>query len=139
MKKLVVILFAFGLASGASAQFHGGGHIAVAPRIVAPRVIIGGGYAPFSPYLGYGYGFGYNPYFGSPYGSSYRSSRPTKLDLQVEDIKNDYKERIWSAKHDSSLARKDRKAKVHELKHERDAAVIDAKRNYYKTRSDYRS
>ncbi len=138
MKKLLVILFALGFGFGASAQYHGGGHIAVAPRVIRPRVIIGG-YAPITPYLGYGFGSGYNPYFGYPYGPSYRSSRPTKLDLQIEDIKNDYKDRIWSAKHDDSLSRKDRKAKVHELKHERDDAIIDAKRNYYKTSLNYRS
>lgn len=138
MKKILIILFSLGVGFGASAQYHGriaGG----GAHYVRPQVIIGGGgYLPLSPYLGYG--FGYNPLFGSPYSQGYRyNNRPSKLDLQVEDIKNDYKDRIWSAKHDDSLSRKERRNKVHELKHERDNAVTDAKRNYYKTRSDYRS
>ena len=129
MKKLLIILFSVGLALGASAQRHiGGGGV----HVVRPRVAIIGGYAPFSPYYGYGYGFGYSPFYAFP--PSY-TSRPSKLDLQIEDIRNDYKDRIWSVKHDDSLSKQDRKAKVRELKHDREAAIIDAKRNYYKTPS----
>lgn len=137
MKKLVLMLITVGLVFSASAQIHAGAR----RPVIVPRVAIIGGYSPYSfyspyaPYLGYGYGFGYNPFYGNP--GMYHSSRPTKLDLQVEDINNDYKDRIWSVKHDKSLSRSERKAKVHELKHERDSAVIDAKRNYYKT--DYKS
>lgn len=138
MKRLMIIVFSLGLALGASAQYKGriaGG----GARIVRPHVIIGG-YAPVVPYLGLGYGYGYglNPFYGFP-PYSYRSSRPSKLDLRIEDIKLDYKDRIWSVKHDNSLSRKDRKEKVKELKHEKDDAVSNAKRNYYKTRSDYNS
>ncbi len=129
------MLFTVGIVFSASAQIHGGVRGPV--RVVVPRVTVIGGYAP---YLGLGYGYGYNPYFGyNPfYGPRmYHSARSTKLDLQIEDIKNDYKDRIWSAKHDKNLPRSERRAKVHELKHERDSAIIDAKRNYYKT--DYKS
>jgi len=63
----------------------------------------------------------------------YHSVRSIKLDLQIEDINNDYQDRIWSAKHAKDLSRSDRRTKVHELKHERDSAIIDAKRNDYKT------
>ncbi len=134
MKKLLLMLFTAGIVFSASAQIHG---IPRPVRVIAPRVTIVGGYAP---YLGLGLGYGYNPYFGynpfyGPY--LYRSSRPTKLDLQIEDIKNDYKERIWSAKHDENMSRKERRRQVHELKHERDTAIIDARRNYHK--SDYKS
>lgn len=128
MKKLMVIVVALGLALGASAQrfghgFGGGGHV-----VVVPRVSVGIGYSPFySPFGYYPYGYPYG------YGNVYaRSSRPTKLDLQVQDIKNDYKDKIWSAKHDDSLSRKERRNVVHQLKVERDQAVNDAKRNYYK-------
>lgn len=127
------MLFSVGIVFSASAQIHGGGRRPV--RVVVPRVTVIGGYAPYLGY-GYGYGLGYSPYFGyNPFYNPgmYRSGRATKLDLQVEDIKNDYKDRIWSARHDKELSRSDRRAKVHELKHERDSAVIDAKRNYYKT------
>jgi hypothetical protein len=128
MKKLMVIVVALGLAMGASAQrfghgFGGGSHVYIA----APRVGIGFGYSPFG-YYPYGY-----PY-GSPYGynNGYRSSRPSKLQVQLTDIKNDYSDRIWSAKHDTSLTRKERRKMVHQLKSERDQAINDAKRNYYK-------
>ena len=131
MKKLMVIVVALGLAMGASAQRFGhgyggrghGGHVYVAP----PRVSVGIGYSPFySPY--YYSPFGYDPYY---YGYS-RSYRPSKLDLQIADIKNDYQDKVWSAKHDTSLSGKERRKLVHQLRSERDQAVIDAKRNYYK-------
>lgn len=128
MKKLLIVLFlAVGLISGASAQrghvySHGGVY-------VRPRVIVGvGAYAPFYPY-GYGFGFGYPFYPYSAYGYGYR---PSKLDLQIEDIKNDYADKIWSVKEDQSLTRKERRQKVHELKKERDQEIIDTKKNYYK-------
>lgn len=67
----------------------------------------------------------------------YHPERSIKLELQIEDINNDYQDRIWSAKHTKDLSRGERRVKVHELKHDRDSAIIDAKRNYYKT--DYKS
>ena len=126
MKQILVITLAMVMALGASAQhrfYHGG--IGGGYRFAGPRVSIGIG-APLYPY------YGYSPYYGYPgtyYGNSYR---PSKLTLKIEDIKNDYDDRIWSAKHDTSLSRKERRELVHNLKRERDQAVIDAKRNYYK-------
>jgi len=131
MKKIVLMLLTVGLVFSASAQIHGGGRGSV--RIIAPRVTIIGGYAPFT---GYRYGYAYNPYFGyNPWCNSrmYHPERSIKLELQIEDINNDYQDRIWSAKHAKDLSRSDRRTKVHELKHERDSAIIDAKRNDYKT------
>jgi hypothetical protein len=127
MKKLFVIIISLGLALGASAQryFHGGGGY----HYAGPRVSVGiGAYAPFYPSYGY-----YSPFYGYPrtYGYGY-NNRPSKLTLKIEDIRNDYDDRIWSAKHDTSLSRKERKKMVHELKHERDQAINDAKKNYYK-------
>jgi hypothetical protein len=131
MKKLMVIVVALGLAFGASAQrfgghgYGGGGHVIIS----GPRVGIGIGYSPFYSPFGYypfGYPYGYNNY---GYG---RASRPSKLQVQLQDIKNDYKDRIWSAKHDTSLSRKEKRNVVHQLKTERDQALNDAKRNYYK-------
>ena len=128
MKKLMVIVVALGLAMGASAQRfghgYGGGHGYIAP----PRVSVGIGYG-YSPF--YYSPFGYSPYYG--YNNVYaRPYRPSKLELQIEDIKNDYADKIWSAKQDNSLSRKERRKVVHQLRAERDQAVIDAKRNYYK-------
>jgi hypothetical protein len=125
MKKFLIVLLAIGLALGASAQRggHGGGHYYGGGR---SRVIVSTGvYAPF----GYGY-YGYPLY---PYSYGY-PERPTRLELRVEDIRNDYRDRIWSARHDKSISRKERKATIHRLKHERDQAIIDVRRNYYKTR-----
>ena len=130
MKKLMVIVVALGLAMGASAQRFGhggfgGGHAYIAPRV---SVGVGFGYSPFyySPfgYNPYGYGYGYNGYG--------RSYRPSKLDVKIQDIKNDYEDKIYSAKHDNSLTRKERRQTVHQLRSERDQAINDLKRNYYK-------
>jgi hypothetical protein len=127
MKKLLIVLLAVALASGASAQrghgySHGGGY-------TRSHVIVGvGAYAPFYPYYGLGFGYPFYPY-GPTYGYGHR---PSKLDLQIEDIKNDYADKIWSVKEDKSLPRKQRREKVHELKRERDQEIIDTKRNYYK-------
>ncbi|GAC1451725.1 MAG: hypothetical protein NVSMB7_14360 [Chitinophagaceae bacterium] len=134
MKKLMVIVVALGLAMGASAQRFGhgggrefgGGHVYIAP----PRVAIGiGGYSPFYSPFGY-YPYAYPPY---EYNNEYNNyARPSKLQMQVEDIKSDYNDKIWSARHDDSITRKEKRKVIHQLKNERDKAIYDAKRNYYK-------
>jgi hypothetical protein len=137
MKKLVVIIAALGLAFGASAQVSKSGPVR-GPR-PAKKVVIVRSYPPFHPYFGFRGGFyGYSPFYGYPpfgYGfDNYRyQNRPTKLDLQVEDIKNDYQDRILSVRRDDDLSRKERRNKVRELKLERDRTINDAKKNYYKT------
>ncbi|MFT3934656.1 MAG: hypothetical protein QM726_13615 [Chitinophagaceae bacterium] len=127
MKRLLVIVVAVFLTMGASAQRFGhgfgGGRV-----YAAPRVSVGIGYSPFfySPYGYYPYGYGY------PGGAYARSYRPSKLQMKIEDIKADYKDKIYSAKHDTSLTGKERRQTVRQLKHERDQAIDDLKRNYYK-------
>lgn len=118
MKKLIIVLIALTMTVGAYAQ-HGAYHSHV--------VVVGGGFRPYyNPYYPYAYGIGYPyPYYG--YGH-----RPTKLDLKIEDIQNDYKQRIWAAKHDKSLSHKERRQQVHQLKNDRDQAISDAKHNYYR-------
>ncbi|MDP4263814.1 MAG: hypothetical protein Q8941_14900 [Bacteroidota bacterium] len=122
MKKLLIILAVSGLAISASAQrfSHGGGRYYGRSRVVISTGI----YAPYYPYGYYGY-----PFYAYPYGYM---ERPTRLELKIEDIRNDYQDKIWSARHDKSLSRKERKETVHRLKQERDQAIIDARRNYYK-------
>lgn len=126
MKKIMIALTMTLMATGAFAMgpghgyggFHGGGRT---------TIIYGGGfYSPFySPFAwGFGYGYPY-PYYAAPY-------RPTKLDMQVMDIKNDYADRISSVKMDKDLSGRERRQEVRKLKRERDQAVYDAKRNYYK-------
>ena len=123
MKRLLIILLSLGLVVSASAQHvHGGAYY-------RPRVIVGVG-AGFGPMF-YPYGF-YSPFY--PYGPYYNGyHRPSKLDMKIEDIRNDYKDRIWSVKHDKTITRKERRQKVREMKHERDQAIYDAKHNYYRS------
>jgi len=127
MKKLMVIVIALGLSIAASAQKvvvsshpHVGGHFYYRPY----TSVVVGTYAPF-----YYHPFWYG-YYGYPVYNYYY--RPTKLDFEIADIKNDYAEKIWSARHDKTLSGKERRREVRELKHERDQAIIDAERNYYK-------
>jgi len=124
MKRLLVIsVLSLAVVFGAFAQrfIHGGG----VTYYSAPRVVVGGGwgfYAPLYPYWAYPY---------PPYGYGYY--RPmSKLDMQVQDIRHDYSEKIASVKQDKSLTGKQRRQQVRALKHERDNAIDDAKRNYYK-------
>lgn len=112
-----------GLTLSASAQKV----VHVAPHYVRPRVAVGVGFG-YPYYSPWGW---YSPYYAYPPAFGY-SHRPTKLDLQITDIQNDYKDRIWSARNDKSLSRYDRREKVHELKTDRDAAINQAKKDYYK-------
>ena len=130
MKKLMVIVIALGLSITVSAQkiavgIHGrfGGGFYYRPH----TTFVVGTYIPlyYHPFV-----YGYYPYYAYP---AYRYYyRPTKLDLEIADIKNDYEEKIWSARHDKTLFSKERRKEVRELKHDRDQAIIDAQRNYYK-------
>ena len=123
MKKILIVMISLALAGSVSAQHfsHGGGVYYRAP------VVVTGGFYPY-----YGLGFGFNPFYPYyPYGG-YGYSRPSKMDMKIQDIKNDYQDKIWSAKHDTSLTGKERRQKVHELRRERDDAINDLKKNYYK-------
>jgi len=139
-KSMLVVLLSMGLALGASAQrsvhysgggsihgaggYHGGGVV-----YAYPRTYIG---------LGLGFGYGYYPYglygpWGYPYPPYYYGygAMPSRLALQIEDIKNDYNAQIKDVRHDKSLTRKERRAKIDELKHDRDEAVIQARKDYF--------
>lgn len=124
MKKLLAILIVCGVSYTASAQHGRGSH-----GRVRSHVSIGIG----SP--GY-YGNSYNSYnrFYSPFNNnSYRNyNRPSRLDLAVQDIENEYRDRIWSVKRDRSLSRQQRKTMVKNMRYERDKAIRDARRGYYK-------
>lgn len=133
MRKLFIALVFLGLAVSGSAQKS------VRPPIHSrPPVII----RHHPPFYGYGYGlgygrsfYGYSPFgFGFDYGYRYQH-RPTRLDLEIEDIKNDYQDRIWSVRHDDDLSRKEKRKKIQELKYNRDKVIIDLKKNYYKSDS----
>lgn len=91
MKKVLVILFSTVVALNASAQ----------KVVLRPAPI----YRPHSVYvrpyvrLGYGYNYGYNPWFygGLAYGYPYYNhpyyNYPSRLDRKIMDIENDYSDR----------------------------------------------
>jgi hypothetical protein len=122
----LILICALGLTFHASAQKV----IRAVPRYrthVAVGVGVGGyGYGPWAPYW-------YNPWYAYPPGYYY-NTRPSKLDLEIQDIQTEYKDRIWAARHDESLSRKERRKEVHDLKIERDKAILQAKKDYYKRR-----
>lgn len=123
MKKLLIILIVTALSFGASAQ-----HRPVVHRVHPRSHVVVGISAPVYPYYYRGY---YDPFYSPFYRYGYYP-RETKLDLKIKDIRNDYQDKIWSARHDKTLSKAERKATIHSLKHERDQALNDAKRNYYK-------
>lgn len=125
MKAITMMLMALGLATGVLAQkvVRGGGHVVRVKPVVVATV---------APY--YGWGMAYHPYWGYPYYNRFNMhARPTKLDLQIADIKNDCKQRISAARSDKSLSKSERKKIIRDLKYERDKEIIEAKRRYYKT------
>ncbi len=148
IKKLIILFFAAGLTVVATAQpkigsaFKGGFRVGVGAPIVhgpvvRPRVTV---IAPVNPWFGFGYGVGYySPYryspFYNPYDPFYRNRprqvQPTELDLKIEEIENDYDYQIDVVKHDKTIPKDDRKARERELKHQKEQAIIDAKKNYY--------
>ena len=105
------------ISASAQHRYTGGHYYRPGTRVVVSY----GAYYPYDPF--------YSPYW------SYRPYyyRPSRLALQIEDIQSDYKDRIWSAKHDDRLSKRERKIKVHQLKSQREQAIRDAERNYYRS------
>ena len=129
MKGILAILVLLSICAGASAQKYGGGFYRgySAPRVVVvPRVSYGIGLG----YGGYPY-YGYSPY-GYPYGyrSSYGYRTSSKLDLQVQSIKLDYKKQIKDTRHDKTLTHTERRSDIRKLKNEREQAIITAQENF---------
>jgi hypothetical protein len=126
MKKLLIILIVSAVSLGASAQHgytrHGGGGYR------RSHVVVSVG-APIYPYYGYGY---YDPFY-SPFNRYGYAPRETRLERKISDIRNDYRDKIWSARHDKSLRGSEKRETIHRLKQERDQAINDTKRNYYKS------
>jgi hypothetical protein len=124
MKKLLVIsVLSLAVAFSASAQrTHvgaGGGYY-----YGGPRVFVGGGWGMYAPLYPYAY-----PYWGYP---PYGYYGPTsKLDMQIRDIKYEYSEKIALARQDKTVSHKLRRQQIKKLKHDRDVAIADAKRNFY--------
>ncbi|HYM93379.1 MAG TPA: hypothetical protein VET23_04520 [Chitinophagaceae bacterium] len=125
MKKVIILLIVMAVSLGATAQRHFVGHEGYRGQ----HIVVAAG-RPFY-YPSY-YGF-YDPFY-YPFYPSYRYPVESRLELKIADIRNDYQDKIWSARHDKSLSKAKRKEIIHQLKHERNEAVNKAKTNYYKSR-----
>ena len=137
------MMLSLGVAVGASAQrghyvrpgggyYHGGGHV-----VVVPRSYVGLGFGFGYPW-GYPYGW-YSPWY-SPYPPYYYGygAMPSQLELQVEDIRKDYDQQIKDVKHDKSLTRQERRAKVDQLKKDKEDAIVQARHDYFdRSRRNY--
>ncbi|HEV9036464.1 MAG TPA: hypothetical protein VGQ51_07590 [Puia sp.] len=145
MKTLFITLLSLGVAMGASAQrgghviAHGGGGFHHAPvyhhHYFYPRSYVGVGFGFGYPW---GYGF-YNPWgWGPMYGyGAYppyyygHGSTPPQLAGEIQGIKDDYGQQIKDVKHDKALTHKEKRAKIDQLKLDRDATVTKARHDYY--------
>ncbi len=138
MKTIWVMALSLGLFSSAFAQRKITVYHAQPSRVVvAPSVgfRVGVGY----PYYGYGYRFGSPYYYGAPYYGyrnyygSYRNN--SKLNLQIESIKLDYKKQIKDVRHDKSITHTERRAQIRDLKNEREQAIISAQQAFINRRN----
>ncbi len=118
MKKIITVMLLILVVSAASAQKGRGYYYRP-----STTVFVGGYYPYFGMYPYYGY-----PNYYSPYGN-----RPSKLDLQIANIKHDYEDRIASVRMDKTLSGKERREKIRALRNERDNVIDAARRNYYKS------
>src|SRR5947209_4838970 len=115
MKNILMMILGVGLALGAAAQ----------PKLANGGRLAGGGtpakvivVRPHYSYHPYGYGYynpfyspfyGYNAFYYSPYGFQ---SMPSKLDLEIEQVNNDYHHEIAEVRHDNTLSKADKKQKI---------------------------
>lgn len=125
MKRLLMILMISAVSLGATAQ-HG---YVKGSRIRRPHVVVSVVRPAFYPPYYYGY---YNPFY-NPYLPVYRYPGETKLEVKIDNIRNDYREKIWSARHDKSLSSAQKRETIHKLKHDRDQAINQMKLGYYKS------
>lgn len=125
MKTILMFCLAIVITSAVSAQKYG------RPRYPQSRVrssiSIGIGSPYYSPYRSPFYRS--YPYYGTPI-----YSRPTGLEVEIANIKADYNDRIWSARHDKSLSKAERKREIRMLKSERDRAIREAEYSYHRRR-----
>lgn len=142
MKQIIILVFAFSLTVSANAQK--GIRSGRAP--VRTQVVVA---APIYPSWGFGYGFGarfspffspfnapfYDPFY-DPYNRGRISRVPAELQLRLDEIENDYNFKVSSARNEKSVAGKERRQKIRELKYEREAALIDARRNFLKKNNE---
>jgi hypothetical protein len=61
-----------------------------------------------------------------------RYSRPTQLQIKKDDIRADYQDKIYSARHDSSLGSGQKKEANHDLKKQRKQDIKDLVASYHR-------
>jgi hypothetical protein len=125
MKAILMFSLAIVVASAVSAQKYNR-HGYSQPR-VRSSISIGIGTSFHSPY--------YSPFSRSyPYYGTPVYSRSTRFDNEIADLKAEYNDRIWSARHDKSFSKAERKMEIRRLKSERDRALRDAAYSYHRRR-----
>lgn len=63
---------------------------------------------------------------------------PSRLAVQIDGIKMDYKDQIKATRQDKSLSHKERRTRIRQLKRDRDQAVVQARKDfYYNSRRNY--
>jgi len=124
MKTILMFCLATVIAATASAQKYSRHY--PRPR-VRTSISVGIGSPYYSPYSSPFYRP--YPYYGTPI-----YARPTRLEVEIANIKADYNDRIWSARHDKSLSKAERKSEIRMLKSERDRAIRDAEYSYHRRR-----
>jgi hypothetical protein len=130
MKTILMLGLAFVITASASAQKNSPYRYSRPRTHTSVSIGIGGGYSPYYSPLYRPY-----PYYSTPiYPRTPVYSRPTGLDMEIADIKADYDDRIWSARHDNSLSKSERKSEIRRLKSERDRAVRNAEYSYHRKR-----
>ena len=113
----------------ASAQKYGRHY---PPPRVRTTISVGVGSPYYSPYSSRFYRPA--PYYNAPIYSRPTSVRPTRLENEIADIKADYNDRIWSARHDNSLSKSQKKMEIRQLKSERDRVIREAEYSYHRRR-----
>jgi hypothetical protein len=131
MKQLMVVLLMLGLTMSAGAQ----GKIRSNGFHSRPKVIV------VTPPAYYGFGYRYSPFY-NPYNSFYSPFNepyyrpsvieriPSELQLKVDEIENEYAYRISNVRHNKSIAGKERRQQIRDLKHQREQEVITAKQRF---------
>ncbi len=68
----------------------------------------------------------------------YRSSRPSKLDLEIQDINNDYKDKIHGRHVMTKALAVNKEGRQYTILNiERDTDILQAKKDYYKALVSY--
>ena len=134
MKTILIFCLAFAITASASAQKNSPYRYSRPRTHTSVSIGIGGGYSPHYSPLYRPYPYYSTPVYNTPIYSTPIYSRPSGLDMEIADIKADYNDRIWSARHDNSLSKSERKSEIRRLKSERDRAVRDAEYSYHRRR-----